>query len=284
MVFPPKEMALKILVSFLLLFFCQWTHGQGLKLAIYDLSSEGRSIALTNEYVIDSLHLADTRPSFHPTDSVLYFTRQKEGKYEVVSFGWADKKLNVLHTASEPLYSPALTPDGKFISCIRGKKLGKFPLAGGNWVDLLNDLTLQNYLWIDENSVLTIAEGDPNTLNLVTLRPRKVVPIASHVGDALVPAKNTFAFVHKLSVDSWSVKRINADGSISIVAETLPDSEQFALLPDGKILMLQEQNLFVYTPSGGWKNPDDNSGRYSGIKTIGVNPGGDKIFLLFATP
>jgi hypothetical protein len=277
-------MAVRVLFNFLLLFLSHQVFGQGLKLAIYDISSQARSITLANEQIVDSLYIAETPASFHPTDSILYFIREKEGKHEVVSFGWPEKKSTILQTSAEPLFYPALTPDRKFISCIKGKKLGKFPVAGGSWVGLLNDLPLQNYIWIDENSALIISEGDPNSLNLVSFRPRKVVHIASHVGEPLVHAKNTFAFVHKLSVDSWSIKRINADGSIGIIAETLPDSEQFAILPDGKILMLQEQKLFVYTASGGWIDPDDGSGKYSGIKSMGVNSSGDKIFLLFATP
>jgi hypothetical protein len=54
----------------------------------------------------------------------------------------------------------------------------------------------------------------------------------------------SYAFVHKLSVDTWNIKILKPDGSIDIAMSTLPEAEIFTILPDGNFLMVSEGMLY----------------------------------------
>jgi hypothetical protein len=256
------------------------------KLAIYDFSWEDQTLSLSNDKVIDSLTVADDQPSFHPTDPLLLFVRKVDHQNAVVSFNYSNGEERILYESPSALASPKITPDTKYLSILEGEKknLVKIALTDGNVLPLSN-LSMDGYCWIDVNSLLIIQPGDPNTLSLVTLRPLKIMPVARHVGRVIQQSKNIIAFVHKLSVDAWSIKQINSTGNIQILAETLPEADLFALAPGGKVLMLNEEKIFGYVPSADWA-PLEIPGRKNRAKIthIGLSPSGDKLFILSVNP
>lgn len=260
---------------------------QNFTLSVFDFNWSGKELSLSNEIVADSAASIGDGISFHPTDPLVYYSKQSGSRWELIAFNFRDGNKTVVTESDEFLAEPRLMPDKKHISCIVGAKreLRKFAFASSQWSPVFGDSPVDGYAWMDDNALLIISPGDPNQLQLVTLRPKKAIPIAQHVGRELQQSKETFAFVHKLSVDSWSIKRINADGSIEIVAETLPEADLFALAPGGKVLMLSEDHIFGYSPATQWRqfNPE-NARRQASIKRIGVNLSGDKLFVLFATP
>lgn len=260
---------------------------QQLTLSVFDFSWRGKEFSLSNEVVADSTATIVDGVSFHPTDSLLYYSRRTGSRWQIVAFNFSSGTQTVVIESDELLSDPKITPDKKHLSCVAGPKreLRKLSLTSRQWGIVFGDTPVDRYVWMDDNALLIISPGDPNQLQLVTLRPKKVIPIAQHVGRELQQSRESIAFVHKLSVDSWSIKRINSDGSIKIVAETLPEADLFTLAPGGRVLLLSEDHIFGYSPATQWLQFQvENTRRQGSIKSIGTNPSGDKLFVLFATP
>jgi hypothetical protein len=282
MVLQTKEMVVRIAMVFLWMFTAASSFSQGsLELWLYDFAwGQGQGV-FKNPVLIDSLNLQNDHPSFHPTDPIIYFTRAYPDSTIIFSFNYQNGSRQTLIRSSNQLTHPRMTPDKNFLSCLSKDNLVKYPVKGGKPVMVYNDAKLENYLWLDDNALLIIESGDPNALQLLTLRPKNFTAVARHVGSILQQSGKTFAFVHKLSVDSWSVKRINTNGRIEIIAETLPESEFFALSPDGKILMVSEEKLFGFRPSSEWNELSlESKKQYKHIRSIGLNSAGDKLFIL----
>jgi hypothetical protein len=273
-------MVVRILILLLLLPFAH-TFGQKTKLALFDLTWQKDSAILENEVVVDSAFEKDEFPAFHPTEPVLYFICDSASHSIVKTFDCRSGRLRKEHSSTSKLSAARLTPDKKFISFISSpdKKLYKKSISDGR-ISIASKQQFRNYLWIDDNSILTAGLSLSDNIDLMTLRPEKIILVAQHAGRILQGREEGIYYVHKLSVDSWSIKRINPNGSIDIFSETLPEAEIFAIAPHDRILMVSEEKIFSSSPSG-WKEVKVN-GNYSHITNIGVNAVGDKLFILFA--
>lgn len=203
--------------------------------------------AIESVLQIDSTNGIVGGPVFHPTHAVLYYSKNAE----ILSFNTESGERKVLFTSDAPVHSLRLTPDGKtitFLDRLPGDEIKRITLAGAPQTSAKTATSIDNYTWIDDNNLLVIEPGKPNSLQLVTLRPIRQSVVARHVGRTLtrIPGALTFTFVHKLSVDSWSIKAIGSDGSISILAETLPESEVFTITSKGVPVAFYEKQLHRY--------------------------------------
>jgi hypothetical protein len=257
--------------------------GQTLTLALFDVAWATDSVLISNQDIVAGSKVADDHPLFHPTAPILYYISRSENTSDIRSYSYNTRNDSTIlrhpHRASR-LHITSDNGQITFLSRDNGEMIlhplkqgvqPRKPLAG---------LSVENYCWIDDNSMLVIQSGDPNTLNLVTLRPRKIQPVVKHVGPILQRTSHILAFVHKLSVDSWSIKKLTSDGRISILSETFPGAEIFAISDDEKVMMAYEDKLYCLTGSGNWK--EVKSFAHSEIKSIGLNATGDKLFVLFA--
>src|SRR5205814_76549 len=75
-----------------------------------------------------------------------------------------------------------------------------------------------------------------------------------------IPNHNQFSFVHKVSNDHWEIKAfdLRTHTSSSLIA-TLPGSEDYAWLPDGRLFMGKDSKLFAVIPLSGqnWTQIED---------------------------
>ncbi len=274
-------MALKaaVLTAFLLAGFASFAQRSTLILA--DLSIKDASVS--NTIMVDSADIIDGA-SFDATDSVLYYARRKGKEWELIAFRIPTGSHDILLTSPERIAYPRNTPDGKFISFLAGEsgRLVKFsPSAKNTFV--LHDASLDNYIWVDDNAALVILRGDPNQLLLVTLRPKKVMAVAQHVGREMQRSGKIIAFVHKLSVDSWSLKKVNPNGSIDILKETMQDSDLFTIAKE-RVLMINELRLHIEDRSAGWKEIALTFYADRNVTGVGANNAGERIFLILTNP
>lgn len=209
--------------------------------------AQSENPAMESVLQIDSTNGIVGGPVFHPMHPVLYYSKNAE----IFSFNIESGESKVLFTSAEPVYSLRLTPDGKtitFLDRLPGDEVKRIALTGAPQTSAKMGTSIDNYTWIDDNNLLVIEPGKPNSLQLVTLRPFRQIAVAKHVGRTLtrIPGALSLAFVHKLSVDSWSIKTIGSDGSISILAETLPESEVFTITSKGIPVAFYEKQLHRY--------------------------------------
>ena len=164
----------------------------------------------------------------------------------------------ITHTA-ENEFSPTITPDGKFISCILQRKNGKqdlvrYSLTGGGPAVLIDNLKVGYHAWLDNNSLLLFVLEDTSTnslhyYNLVTKENKK---LATDIGRSLqrVPGKQAVSFIKK-PPGEWLIKAYDAVTKKIITIMPAFHATEFiawtkkglAIMSDGKdIYFAKQQN------------------------------------------
>jgi len=240
----------------------------------------------------------DNQPSFLPDGQSLLYTSQREGdQTDIYRYDFKTRQSARLTTTPEGEYSPTLMPGGKFFSVIRveadkTQRLWKFPLAGGGAPELvLPHIKFVGYhLWLDKGTLALFilgAGGRPNTLQLAPTDNTFLDTIHVNIGRALhlIPRRQAFSFVHKISPDEWLVKAFDLKTKRSTtLARTLPASEDLAWTPGGTILMAQDSRLYQLdpaAPSPNWQLVADFSA--AGLKKItrlALSPKADRLALV----
>jgi len=98
-----------------------------------------------------------------------------------------------------------------------------------------------------------------------------------------IPNQNKFSFVHKVANDRWEIKAFDLrTRTSSSLIQTLTGSEDYAWLPDGRLLMGKDAKLFVVRPlSGNWSQVEDFTvPGLSGISRLALSPQGDRLAMV----
>ncbi|HYF68594.1 MAG TPA: WD40 repeat domain-containing protein [Ohtaekwangia sp.] len=273
-------------VLLLFLFSASCCLGQS-KLLLFTLAVKDNRPQLSNGTLVDEHLKASETPVFDPKKPSLYFISEGDA---IVGFDYDSLKKTTLTKSGVPISRLSITVDQKFISAIQTDQVGssalvKFSLDGGDQTAIIPSITFSNYAWVTDNSLIVLVPGEPNTLQLYNIRPKRGMIIAKNVGQCIQRFFNTpsVSFVHKLSVDYSSIKRIKADdGRIVIITDTLPDQEVFAWTPEERLIMTDGDKLFYYdrNRSSSWKEISvDHPTPLGKITGIAVSPAGDKIAL-----
>ena len=238
----------------------------------------------------------NNQPSFLPDGQTVLYTSIRNKQADIFRYDLRTGTTTQVTNTPESEYSPTLMPDRKNISVVRveadgTQRLWKFPLTGGGAPSLIleNIKPVGYHHWIDDQTVALFVlggTGKPNFLEIYDMRTAKTEFVAENPGRVLrkVPNRNGFSFVHKVSDKSWEIKAfdLRARTSASLIA-TLPGVEDYAWLPDGKLLMAKDSKLFAVTPLSGkeWEEVGDFS--KSGVKRItriAVNSAGNRLAIV----
>lgn len=240
----------------------------------------------------------DNQPSFLPDGRSLLYTSQREGEQtDIYRYDFADGQSTRLTATPESEYSPTPVPGGKFFSVVRveadkTQRLWKFPLAGGGAPSLVlpNIKPVGYHLWLDARTLALFVlggEGRPNTLQLAPTDNSFLDTIHVNIGRALhlVPRREAFSFVHKISPDQWVIKTFDLKTKRSAaIAPTLPGSEDLTWTPRGTILSAQDSKLYELDPAApapAWQLLADFSA--AGLKRItrlALSPKADRLALV----
>lgn len=234
----------------------------GTEIYLFDLVVTKSNVTVSNPQNITSRKGYDNQPYFHPDKPLIYYSSaNEEGRTDIIEYNYLTQYSRNLTNTSEREYSPTVTPDKQFISCIiqrdsGAQDLGKYPIAGGNPVVIINNLTVGYHAWINDRSLLLFVLGDTVTLHRYDIESGKDEIISKKIGRSLhkIPGLNAMCFVHKLSENKWMIKKLHGNDA-EIIVETLPGREDLTWTSDGKILMSDGKKLFYYDthkPSG-WK-------------------------------
>lgn len=272
----------------LFLFSASCSFGQS-RLLLFNLTVKDNRPQLSNGTLVDEHLKAGEAPVFDPEKSLLYFI--SDGN-TIERFAYDSLTKTTVSQSGLPISRLSITPDQKFISAIQTNEAGssgmvKFSMDGGNLSVIIPSVTFSNYAWVTDNSLIVLVPGEPSTLQLYNIRPKREMFIAKNVGQCLQRFFNTpsVSFVHKLSVDYSSIKKIKADdGRIVIITDTLPDQDVFTWTPDEKLIMTDGDKLFYYDAkpnASTWKELKiDHPKPLRKITAIAVSPAGDKVALV----
>ncbi len=238
----------------------------------------------------------NNQPFFMTDGQSILYTSIRSKQADIYRYDIRTDATTQFTNTPESEYSPTLMPDRKGISVVRveadGKtqRLWKFPLDGGTPSLILENIKPVGYhLWIDDHTLALFVLGDsdkPNFLEILDARTQKSQFVTDNPGRVLckIPNQNKFSFVHKIADGNWAIKAFDLRTHTSaLLIATLPGVEDYAWLPNGKLLMAKDSKLFAVVPLTGaaWAEVADFS--KAGIKRItriAVNGNGSRIAIV----
>ncbi|MDP4265660.1 MAG: hypothetical protein Q8941_24285 [Bacteroidota bacterium] len=244
---------------FLLLFvFSRFTSsGQaGSEIYLFDMKVSDGQVVLSNGKNITRHKGYDNQPSFHPSEPVIYYSSFNDsGRSDIKYYDYEKKETKNLTLTHEREYSPIVTPDRQFISCILQRDNGvqdlvKYPIHGGKPGLLIFHLKVGYHAWAGENKLLLFVLDDSvhNSLHYYYLDKNTDTVIAENIGRCLqkVPAQNAMSFVQKISDKLSVIKKFDmSTGVISTIIATLPGQDQFTWLQNGQLMTSDGAKFFV---------------------------------------
>ena len=246
----------KLLLLVLVFSFLNSPGQTGSEIYLFDLKVTNRQVVVSNGMNITNHKGYDNQPFFHPSQPVIYYSSFNDsGRSDIKYYNYVRKETKNLTFTAEREYSPTVTPDGQFISCIIQRDNGaqdlcKYPINGGKPQILINHLKIGYHAWAGENKLLLFVLDDSihNSLHYYYLDMNADTVIAENIGRSLhkIPGQNAMSFVQKVSEKLSKIKKFDmSTGIISDIISTLPGQDHFTWLQDHMLLMSDGNKLFV---------------------------------------
>jgi Tol biopolymer transport system component len=225
--------------------------------------------------------------------SILYVAYKDTAESDILKYDLTTKKISQITQTSESEYSPNLTPDSKSISVVRvdiddGQRFYTFPLDGyGHPHYFKGTDSIGYYCWLNDSGLAMFILRDVMSLQILNTNTSERKWIVSDIGRCmkLSPDKKSMYFVLKQNADEWSIFKLDISTLVMHkVITTLKGSEDFAIMPDGSLLMGSEGKLFRYrVGEKQWQQVADFISALGNFYRITVNTKGDKIALVAFT-
>lgn len=226
------------------------------EIILFDLKPYKGGYEISNPRNITNHKGYDNQPFFHPRQPLIYYSSQNEdGKTDIRVYHYKNGKTTPLTQTTVNEYSPTVTPDRKFISCILQREnnvqdLVKYPIDGGEAEVLIHHLTVGYHAWADAHRVILFVLGQPNSLHLYDLQNKKDTVLAVRIGRSLhpIPQSNSLSFVQSLSDKEFAIRQLDYPSlKITTLAEPLPNQEKdMCWTPKGVILATHQDKIYYY--------------------------------------
>jgi tricorn protease-like protein len=275
--------------------FAQAQAPVGSEIILFDLKIKKHKIILSNPKNITNHPGYDNQPSFHPDLPFIYFSSfNDQQRSDIKRYNMKDGTTVNITETNEREYSPTVTPDKQFLSCIiqrdnKAQDLGKYPIDGGEPALIIDSLIVGYHAWID-NSHLALfvldGEGKPNTLHFIRLPTKSDTVLATDIGRSLhkIPGKRAFSFIQRREKENKIMKYDTETGKISELGTTINAKEDIAWTSDGKILTSDGTKLFFMNSKkpGQWIPVDVTAGSdlLKSVTRMAVSPKGDKLAIV----
>ena len=282
---------MKNVFSLLLLFTALLATAQtGSEIFLFDVELGKTIIEISNPINVTNHPGYDNQPSFHTTKPLLYYSSfNEDGRSDIKIYNYETGESKSLTTTSEREYSPTLTPDGKFISCIiqrdnSAQELGQYPVEGGEASILIDSLIIGYHAWADNSNLILFVLGDTMTLQWYDMKNKTRTIVDDNIGRSLhkIPTQKAMSFVKKKSESEWIINRLDIETKkIKTIIATLPGHEDLTWTNDGRIIMSDGEKLFFYDPklNNRWKEVDwSKKGlTLNGITRLAITKDGKKM-------
>ena len=229
----------------------------GSEIFLFDLKITDGQVILSNGINITNHKGYDNQPFFHPSQPLIYYTSFNDSaRSDIKYYNFEKKTTSNLTITHDREYSPTVTPDGKFISCIiqrdnGNQDLGEYPINGGEPEVLINNLKVGYHAWIDKDRLLlfVLVDSTTNNLHYYNLALKKDTVIAINPGRSLhkIPGQNALSFIQKNSGKDWTIRKFDiTNGMISAITPTIPGQENLCWLQNNIILMSEGSRIFSF--------------------------------------
>jgi Tol biopolymer transport system component len=283
----------RISIAFLLLLPVLTFAQAGSEIYLFDLKNKKGELSISNGKNITNHKGYDNQPAFHPDEpSVFYSSFNDDGRADIKSYNYKTGVTTSITTTSEREYSPTITPDKQFLSCIiqrdnNAQDLGKYPIKGGEPVMLINDLIVGYHTWIDPEQLMIFVLGETNTLQLYNIRTKEHEVIEEKIGRSLhkIPGDDAISYVSKKTEAAWVIKKFEPQAKATAdIFNTLPGSEDLCWTPDGKIIMSSDTKIYFIDPNHDkeWKIVTLQTPFTSKVSRLAVSKDGKKLAVVVA--
>ncbi len=185
------------------------------------------------------------------------------GSVEIVHLNLFEKEFYKLSDTKEMEFSPT-TVNQNVISTVRVEADEKTQTLTLYKADMSSPAkrilprlgNVGYHCWLNEKEVALFLVDEINTLAIANIYDESKKEVASYVGRTLKKTKDgNLLFIDKSLGSKWFIKSLNVNNySAKVIAETLPNVEDFELLNDGTIICGKGSNLYFHKPgkSVGW--------------------------------
>ncbi len=224
----------------------------------------------------------DNQPYFTPDGKrILYVSVEDSTQSDIYAYDLQAKVSIQLTNTPESEYSPAYSTDRKFLSAVRvdadsGQRFYYMPLSDIRKSAIIYNSDSIGYgCLLNDTSLAMFILGRSNTLQLLNMKNGQRKLIASDIGRCmkLSPDNSEMYFVIKGNPAEWFIYSMDIKkNSLRRIVQTLPGCEDFAILPDGTILMGKEGKLYFSANRSEWKMLADFTSSLPDFYRIAVNP------------
>ena len=234
----------------------------------------------------------DNQPCFTPDNKRIFYVSQNDSTQTDIYSYDIEAKVSVQFTDSkESEYSPSFTRDMKYISVVRvdadsGQRFYRLPLNAPSNAQLVKNSDSIGYAcWLTESSLAMFILGPANTLQVLNLKNSERKLIASDIGRCMKLSHDgsKMYFVLKSNPSEWYIYSMDTkDYTLSRITQTIPKSEDFAIMPDGSLLMGSEGKLFTLE-NNSWKVIADFTSELSDFYRLTLSSDGKLLALVAFT-
>ena len=245
----------------------------------------------------------DNQPFFSADGRRLLFAANRDGRQtDVFMFERATGRVTQLTNTPENENSPTYLPSGKTdadgFSVVRSEldktqRLWRFNATGREPYLLLADIKPVGYhAWVDPDRVALFVLGQPNSLQLASVRTGKGEVVANEIGRSLhrIPGTLFISFVHREPSGEFWIKQLDVGSKkidrLTRVVEGSADRDMAWLSDGNTILMSSGTKVFSWTRGGpNWVEVFDAAPHNLGaVSRLAVSPTGDAVAIVVAEP
>jgi dipeptidyl aminopeptidase/acylaminoacyl peptidase len=230
----------------------------GSDIYLFSFSIDEDQFSLSNARNITNSPGYDNQPFFlEDGESLLYSSDDGFGQTDIYRYNIKSRSERRLTFTPGSEYSPTITPDGKFFSCIILEKNGdqylwKYPLQGAVPQKVSSVSPVGYHSWVSDDEICVFVVGEPNTLKLVELGTDNTSQIANSPGTtlAMIPGKDhLMSYVDLSSDNSWEIKSLDTSSKESTdIIKSLKKSQYYAWTPSGILILGDGKRLYKFDP------------------------------------
>jgi hypothetical protein len=234
----------------------------GSEIYLFDVNMNAKGITLSNGKNITNHTGYDNQPFFNGSD--IYFSSADSGQMDIKKYNYKTGMTTLVTSTADNEFSPTVTPDKKFISCILQRKNGeqdlvKYPISGGMPEMIIDDLKVGYHTWSGNDHLLLFVLEDTNRFGLhyYNVKTKEDKTLSTDIGRSLhkIPGNNTLSFIQK-STSGWMIREYDpATGKISDILPALPNRDLITWSNGGEILMSDGDLIYYNRPAkkSGWQ-------------------------------
>jgi hypothetical protein len=247
----------KYLVGLFLFFQIPGFAQTGTDIILFDVTFNSKGITLSNPVNITEHKGYDNQPFFYKTN-IYYSSEGDSAQMDIKKYDYLKKTTALITHTAENEFSPTITPDGKFISCILQRKNGKqdlvkYPVNGGEPVIIIDNLKVGYHAWGNNTSLLLFILEDTNTFGLhyYNTSTKENKKITADIGRSLqkVPGQQAISFIQK-TPGAWLINEYDVSlKKESTIMPALSKGEFHTWTKRGLIFMSNGQEIY-FTKQG----------------------------------